>query len=122
MKHGIQLNLLNPLFIDDEFDINYLSEQHLLTYLDTMYPDMRFKLINNYFSDNSGIITQSISKKSELYFHINKYYKSKNKFIGYTYGRNYGDYHHHSGPISSINEFKEKLPNIISAAKTYIYP
>ena len=44
----------------------------------------------------------------------------KGNYIGYSYGKEFESYYHSAGPIDSIEEFKNKLPEIINNVKEYI--
>lgn len=96
----------------------------LFDYLNKAYPEMKFVIVND-FVDKRARITQTLSKKIELYFHISTYMNSVPnkggcKFIGFSYGKEYGDLHHRSGPIDTMEEFKNKLPQIHKEVISYM--
>lgn len=123
MGNAVQLSLFSGLVENQDMNIEDITIVWLLKFLDTQYPEMKFQICK-YFADGSFAIVQKISKKIDCHFHIGKYNlklpQKNHKFIGYSYGKEYGDYYHSAGPIDSIEEFKAKLPIIIQTVKDYI--
>ena len=124
MSNAVQLSLLSLLFSNEVSDFSNITDDWLLSFLNTQYPEMNFKIVND-FADRRARITQTISKKIQLYFHIGQYMKcvenkGGNNFVGFSYGKEYGDFHHRSGPLDTMEEFKNKLPEIIQIAKEYM--
>lgn len=111
------------LFQIEEPSIQDITIDWLLEYLNNEYPEMQFIKSSKVLSD-ADVVTQNLHPRIQCYFNIGKFdtklCDKKGNYIGYAYGKEFDSYFHSAGPIDSIEEFKNKLPEIINNVKEYI--
>ena len=118
----IQLSLFAP--VEPEF--KNITTDWLLSFLNTQYPEMKFTTKKHVGWSKFIEITQNMHNKIELYLYVGKHDKNAVtdnkglKYIGYSYGKEYGDYHHRCGSIDSMEELKKELPIFIKKCKDYV--
>lgn len=116
----IQLSLFSinePNFYD--LTLNWLAE-----YLNTHYPEMKFK-IYKYFDED--VIGQTLSNKITFQFSIvdknddDKFWSRKEKrYISVNANKKYGDFEGFGYGLDSIEEFKTELNILIPRCKEWI--
>ena len=111
------------LFQIEEPSMQDITIDWLLEYLNIEYPEMQFSKSSKVLSD-ADVVNQNLHPKIQCYFHIGQFdtklCDKKGNYIGYSYGKEFESYYHSAGPIDSIEEFKNKLPEIINNVKEYI--
>ena len=111
------------LFQIEEPSMQDITIDSLLEYLNIEYPEMQFSESSKVLSDED-VVNQNLHPKIQCYFHIGQFdtklCDKKGNYIGYSYGKEFESYYHSAGPIDSIEEFKNKLPEIINNVKEYI--
>lgn len=122
MTTAIQLNLFSP----PEPAWEDITIEWLFNYLNSQYPEMKFTTKEHVGWSKFIKITQNMHNRIELYLYVGKHDKdavTDNKgliYIGYSYGKEYGDYHHRCGSIDSMEELKKELPIFIKKCKDYV--
>lgn len=109
---ALQLSLFAPA----EPEWENITLEWLFEYLNTHYPELKFKIEKDYDGKDTWI-EQSICKKVRLYFYVDRYDKdcvipgyAGKKFIGGASERLFGAFSGQSIGFDSMEELKNLLP------------